>query len=133
MPRMAVNYPTWRQPQDAVPAGPGGDRPLHQRTSTRSTTKISVSPGLIAGACAAVAVAEVRRDDEPAAAADLHARHALVPAGDDLAGAERERERLAAVPGGVELLAGGVGDADVVHDDGVAGRGLGAVARRRCR
>ena len=32
-------------------------------------------------------------------------RDALVPARDDLAGAEREAERLAAVPGGVELLA----------------------------
>ena len=42
---------------------------------------------------AAVAVAEVRRDDELATAADLHALHALVPAGDDLADAEAELQR----------------------------------------
>src|SRR3954470_5274316 len=79
---------------------------------------------------AAVAVSEVRRDDELAAAADLHARDALVPAGDDLAGAEAEPQRLAAVPGRVELLAGRVRDADVVHGDGLAGRGLRAVTDR---
>ena len=39
---------------------------------------------------------------------------ALVPAGDDLADAEAERERLAAVVRRVELLAGRVRDADVV-------------------
>ena len=60
---------------------------------------------------AAVAVAQVRRDHELAPAADLHARHALVPAADHPAGAEREAERRAAVPRGVELLAGGVRDA----------------------
>ena len=52
---------------------------------------------------------------------------ALVPALDDLADAEPEVQRRAAVPGGVELLAGGVGHADVVGRDGVAGHGLGAV------
>ena len=51
-------------------------------------------------------VAEVRRDDQHAPAALLHARDALIPARDDHARAERERERLAAaVPGGVELRA----------------------------
>ena len=35
---------------------------------------------------------------------------------------------VAAVVGRVELLAGGVRDADVVHRHGGAGRGLGAVA-----
>ena len=53
---------------------------------------------------ALVAVGEVRRDDEQPAAALLHPRDALVPARDDLAGAERERERLRpAVPRRVEL------------------------------
>ena len=85
-----------------------------QRTSMRSTTKISVSPGLMAPPAPRSPYAEVRRDGEPAAAADLHALDALVPAGDDLADAEAELQRLAAVPGGVELLAGGVRDADVV-------------------
>src|SRR5699024_12400304 len=74
------------------------------------------------------AVAERAGDVETAAAADLHALHALVPAGDDLAHAEPEAQRLAAVPGGVELLAGGVGDAHVVHVDDVAAAGLLAVA-----
>ena len=45
---------------------------------------------------------------------------ALVPARDDLAGAERERERLAAVPRRVELRAVGVVHADVLHGDVVA-------------
>ena len=77
--------------------------------------------GLDRATGAAVAVAEVRRDGEPAAAADLHALDALVPAGDDHADAEAEVQRRAAVPRGVELLAGRVRDADVVR------------ARRCCR
>ena len=77
---------------------------------------------------AAVAVGQVRGDGEPAAAADLHADDALVPAADDLADAEAEVQRRAAVPRRVELLAGGVGHADVVRRDGVAGAGLAAVA-----
>src|SRR4051794_24316702 len=44
------------------------------------------------------AVAEVRRDHQQPAAADLHPGDALVPALDDLPLAERERERLAAAP-----------------------------------
>src|SRR4029079_2108271 len=44
------------------------------------------------GARAACAVAQVGRDDEPTAAADLHADDTAVPAGDDVAGTERERE-----------------------------------------
>src|SRR5699024_992670 len=74
------------------------------------------------------AVAERGGDVETAAAADLHALPALVPAGDDLAQAELEAQRLAADPGGGELLAGGVGDAHVVHVDDVAAAGLLAVA-----
>ena len=56
-----------------------------------------------------------------APAADLHARHALVPAGDDLALAERERERFFAFPRRVELFAALVEDAHVVDGHGVAG------------
>ena len=74
------------------------------------------------------AVGEVRRDDEFAAAADLHARDAVLPALDEAA--QRELDALAAVPRGVELLAGLVLDARVVDGDGVAGLGLGAVTRR---
>src|SRR5262245_36943144 len=53
----------------------------------------------------AAAVGERRRDHELALAADLHARHALLPALDHVAAAERERERLVAVARAVELLA----------------------------
>src|SRR5690606_13470398 len=74
------------------------------------------------------AVAEVRRDRDPAAAADLHAGHALVPALDDLAGPEAEAERVAPVPAGVELLAGAPRHADVVDLDVLAGGRLGAGA-----
>src|SRR5690242_1055315 len=77
---------------------------------------------------AAVAVGELGRDREPAAAADLHARDALIPALDDVAAAEAERERAAPVPGGVELLAVRPRDADVVNLDLPAGRGLLAIA-----
>src|SRR3546814_18730489 len=59
---------------------------------------------------AAVAIAKVRRDDELAAAADLHPLHTGVPARDDLADAEAELQRSAAVVGGIESLAAGVGD-----------------------
>src|SRR6266568_8312785 len=63
---------------------------------------------------AARAVAELGRDGELALAAHLHALHALVPALDDLAGAELELEGIAAILAGVELLA--VGEpARVVH------------------
>src|SRR5699024_3037506 len=75
-----------------------------------------------------VAVGEGGGDLEPAATADLHTLHTVIPAGDDLAHAELEAQRLAAVPGGVELLAGGVGDAHVVHVDDVAAAGLLSVA-----
>src|SRR3954451_24216744 len=69
---------------------------------------------------AALAVGEVRRDRDPAPAADLHARDPLVPARDDLALAEAELERVAAVPGGVELLAVLPRHADVVDLDDLA-------------
>src|SRR6478735_6880040 len=77
---------------------------------------------------APVAVGELRRDGELAAAAHLHALDALVPAGDDHPDAEPEVERSAAVPRRVELLAGGVRDTDVVRAHGVARLGLPAVA-----
>src|SRR5690606_25376296 len=59
--------------------------------------------------------------DQLAAAADPHPPHPGVPAGDDLADAEPELQRLAAVVGGVELLPGAERDPDVVHLHGVAG------------
>src|SRR5688500_20339761 len=48
------------------------------------------------------AVAQVRRDHEQAATADLHAGHALLPAADQLR--QGGVERLAAVPARAELL-----------------------------
>src|SRR5690606_41712258 len=84
--------------------------------------------GLDGGARAGVAVGQVRRDDELAAAADLHAGDAHVPALDDAAAAELEVEGGAAVPGRVELLAGRPRHADVVHRHVRALGGLGAVA-----
>src|SRR5689334_9548024 len=70
---------------------------------------------------AALAVAEVRRDGDAPAAADLHAGHALVPPGDDLAAPQAELERILPIPGGVELLAVAPGDTDVVHEHVHAG------------
>src|SRR6478735_3013285 len=69
---------------------------------------------------AAVAVREVRRDDQLTTSADLHADDALVPARDDPAGPEREVEGVAAVVRRVELLPGREGDTDVVDDGGAA-------------
>src|ERR1700758_685799 len=69
---------------------------------------------------APVPVGQVRRDDQLPSAADLHPLDALVPARDDLPGAQPEAQRLATVPARVELLAGRVGDPDVVHLNGVA-------------
>src|SRR5580658_2371224 len=78
--------------------------------------------------CAPVPVGQVRRDDQLTAAADLHARHALVPAGDDLPGAEPELQRVAPIPACVEFLPGGKRHPDIVHRDQVAWAGRAAVS-----
>jgi hypothetical protein len=80
---------------------------------------------------AAAAVTELGRDGEPPPTTDLHPGHTLVPAGDDHLRAEAEREGVAAVPGGVELLAGRPAVADVVHRAGGAVDGLRAVAHHQ--
>lgn len=77
---------------------------------------------------ATIAVGEVGGNEQLPATADLHTLHALVPALDDLADAQSERQRLTAVVGSVELLTGGVSDADIVHDHRVTGGSLSAVA-----
>src|SRR6202453_2504372 len=77
---------------------------------------------------ATLAIGQVRRDDQLAAAAYLHPLQALVPAGDDPAGTELELQRRAPVPAGVELLASGVGHAHVVDLDLVPRLGLRPVA-----
>src|SRR4051812_47585679 len=74
------------------------------------------------------AVAELGRDDEGAPTALAHAGHAVIPALDDAARAEREVERRAAIPRGVELRAGGERDAHVVDEHLIAGLGGGALA-----
>ena len=102
--------------------------PVPQRTSTRSTTKISVSPGLI--------TPPAPRSPYPRWGGMTSRRRppTFMPwtpwsqPGDDLADAEAEVERGATVVGRVELLAGRVGHADVVHRHGAAGGGLCAVA-----
>src|SRR5262245_15826531 len=69
------------------------------------------------------AVAERRRNDQRALAADLHGGDALVPALDDAALADWEVERLVAVDRRVEflaLLAVLIEPAGVVHDAGLA-------------
>src|SRR5208282_4860555 len=53
---------------------------------------------------AACAIAQVRRNDQRAFAADMHGGEAFVPALDDLALAEREGKRLATVERAVEFL-----------------------------
>src|SRR5690606_33880796 len=63
---------------------------------------------------ARLAVGEVRGDDEAASATNPHADHSLVPALDHLARAQRERERLAPIPRGVELTSCRPAVADVV-------------------
>ena len=70
------------------------------------------------------AVAELRRDDQRALAADLHRGDALVPAGDDTALADGEFERLVAIDGAIELLsllAILVEPAGIVHHADLAG------------
>ena len=67
----------------------------------------------VPAACGAVGL--LGRDDEFAAAADLHPGNAVLPALDQTA--QRELDRLAAIPGTVELLARVVLDADIVHLD----------------
>ena len=76
---------------------------------------------------APVSVGQARGDDQLAAAAGLHALHALVPAGDDLPGAEPELQRIAPVPARIELFPGGVRDPDIVDPDDVAGLRLAAI------
>src|SRR5581483_10009705 len=96
----------------APPTGDGGRRFLRHAEEVDDEDQRLV--GLDDPAGAPAAVAQLGRDDDAAPAADLHAGHALVPAADDLAGAEPEGEGLAPVPGGVELLAGAPGVAGVV-------------------
>src|SRR4051794_23168636 len=76
----------------------------------------------------ALAVGELRRDRDPPPAADAHPDDAVVPALDDLALAEAELERVAAIPRRVELRAVLPRHADVVDLDDLAGDGLVAVA-----
>src|SRR5215475_8152085 len=80
-----------------------GTPPLLDLQQLNVEVQFRVGRDDVAGA--AGAVAEFGRDDELARAANFHAGDAFVPALDDLAGAERKRERLAAVFAAVEFLA----------------------------
>ena len=64
-------------------------------------------------------------------AADLHAEQTLIPAADNLANAHLERQRLAAVPGRVELFTGGECHTNVVGEHAGAGNNLSACASIR--
>src|SRR4029450_10757778 len=68
----------------------------------------------------ALAVPQVSGDDELALAADLHRRHALVPAADHTAPADGELERLTAIERAVELRPV-LEPPGVVHADRIAG------------
>ena len=68
----------------------------------------------------------LRRDDELAATADLHARNAVLPTLDETL--QRECDRLSATPRAVEFFATVVVDADVVHLDGASGHGFWSIA-----
>src|SRR3954451_24364171 len=85
-------------------------------------------PGLDDATGTALAVGLVCGDGQPAATADLHAGDALVPALDDHADTQPELQRVAPVPGRVELFAAVVGDADVVRAHQAPGGRRGAVA-----
>src|SRR5215469_13715129 len=87
---------------------------------------------------AAGAIAELRRDDQSALAADFHGRHTFIPAGDHLPPADRKFKRLAAVDRAVELLALGaafIKPARIVHDADLTrpGRSAGAEDRKSTR
>jgi protein-disulfide isomerase len=77
---------------------------------------------------ATLAVGQHRWDRDAPTTADLHARHALIPAGDHVALTQTELERVTAVPRGIELLATGPGDADIVDLDHAADDRLLAVS-----
>src|SRR6185312_5640320 len=130
--------------------------PFVSSPGSRATGRAAQGPAAVAGALAlfhaeqldvelergvrgnhaagtARAVTQRGRNDQGAGAADFHARHAFVPAPNDHAGAQREHERIAAVPAGVELgalHAVVVEPARVVDGDAVPLGGLGTVAGR---
>src|SRR5487761_87836 len=107
------------RPESQWPPASGRDQVAHEDQGLARRDRAAGTP---------VSVGHVWRDDQLAAAADLHPLDALIPAGDDPAGAELECERISPVPAGVELLAGGERDPDVVDLDRVAGLRDGAVS-----
>ena len=96
--------------------------------SRMSTTKTRVSvPLMPADGEPGRAVALVGRDHEQDLGPDGLAHEALVPAGDDLPGADRELHRAARLPRRVEHLAVPAERAGVLHVDGLAGLDHGTV------
>src|SRR5512133_478644 len=120
------------------PSRRGGRGPARRRLRRRARRRLAHAHevhdederlvGADDAAGAALAVGQVRRDRDAPPAADLHAGHALVPSGDDLALAELELEGVAAVPRGVELVARRPRDTHVVDLDDPAVDRLVAVA-----
>src|SRR6202158_1960621 len=126
--RVNERQPLWKQRLGIT--RPVGRAPLlhteqidveHQRGARRDVA-----------AGAARAIAQVRRNDQRALAADMHGGEAFVPALDDLALAEREGKRRAPVERAVEFLALLAVDeqpAGVIDRHGLAGLRRGSGAR----
>ena len=85
-----------------------------QRASSRSNHEDEGGAGRDLGRHAGGAVAQPRRHDQPAAAADAHPLDAPFETRDRAFVAQREGEEFVPLPGGVEFLAGLVDDADVL-------------------
>src|SRR6202521_2250729 len=82
---------------------PSGRAPLRHAEQIDVEHQRGARRDVAAGA--ARAIAQVRRNDQRALAADMHGGEAFVPALDDLALAEREGKRIAPVERAVELFA----------------------------
>src|SRR5258707_2435825 len=79
---------------------------------------------------ALVAITQVRWNRQPTRAADFHTRNALVPPCDDCPCAQRETERLVAIPRTIKFGAVGQG-ADVMDGNLLAHHRFGAVAQHQ--
>ena len=86
-------------------SGGGGDaQPLNLADFEQFDVEDQSGVGRDGAGVAAGSVTQLGRQGEFDLVADLHCGDADVPTGDDLAGAQNEGKRLAAVYGGVEFL-----------------------------
>ena len=111
---VAISSPSWRSASMCAMTSTGT---VAQFRLSRSTTKTSVSLAAMPGPGGLRSVAEAGGDDQLALSPDLHADHALVPAGDHLPRTQLEREGLAR-PRRLDHLARRVGGQDVLHGRG---------------